>query len=122
MPGVICPIICSVIGNIGADVRLRKLRENRLEIIVSTSYNKRYIRSGSYRSDHKEGRYMKKYVRGLLLFIACVSLLGGCSRSGKGKEEFAENTLYVAEDGSVSCTSWRPTAREITRQRSLRNL
>ena len=72
---------------------------------MSTSYNKRYIRSGSYRSDHKDGRYMKKYVRGLLLFVACVSLLGGCSRSGKGKEEFAENTLYVAEDGSVSWTS-----------------
>ena len=49
---------------------------------------------------------MKKIVKGILLLAAAAAMVTGCSRIGMGEDaEPTENSVYVADDGSVRWAS-----------------
>lgn len=61
---------------------------------------------GTAAKKHEEGTFMKKIVKGILLLAAAAAMVTGCSRIGMGGDaEPTENSVYVADDGSVRWAS-----------------
>ena len=57
---------------------------------------------GTAAKKYEEGIVMKKIVKGILLLAAAAAMVTGCSRIGMGEDaEPTENSVYVADDGSV---------------------